>query len=112
MHPKRRPRSTTTMSQMNRAYLKHVVASEADAILNRLTSSQHLQPHRALEDVLRQTIEELGCCPVAVERAMQWLQLEGSQPIGRLRRTELTQLARAIFRFWRQSNLSTATANK
>src|SRR5438045_3777828 len=100
------------MSAMNRPYLRHVAATEADAILNRLTTSQHLQPHRALGDVLKETIEQLGCCPEAIDRAMQWLQLDWSQPIGRLRRTELTQLARAIFRFWRQSNLSAQSANK
>jgi hypothetical protein len=100
------------MSGMNRAYLKRLVASESDAILNRLTSSQHLQPHRALGEVLRQTIDELGCCPVAVDRAMQRLRLDWSQPIGRLRRTELTQLARSIFRFWRQTNLATEPVSK
>jgi hypothetical protein len=100
------------MSAINRTDLRHVPATEADAILNRLTTSQHLQPHRPLGDVLKQTIEELGCCPVAVDRAMQWLQLDWSQPVGRLRRTELTQLARAIFRFWGQSNLTAQPAEK
>ena len=38
----------------------------------------------------------------AIEQALNWLQLDGSQSVGRLRRTELMQLARSIHRFWRQ----------
>ena len=65
-----------------------------------LTRRQFLQPHTPLRDALASTIEELQCCPDAVERAMQWLGLNWDQPIGRMRRTELMQLARAIHRLW------------
>jgi len=88
---------------MNRMYLRQVLNTEANSILERLTNAQHLSPHRPLREALTQTIDELGCCPAAIERGLAWLQVDANQPIGRLRRTELMQLARAIGRFWRQA---------
>jgi hypothetical protein len=74
-----------------------------DQILTVLTRRQFTHPHAQLRDVLDRTIEEIGCCPIAIDEAMKWLAIDPNQPIGRLRRTELTQLARTIYRFWRQS---------
>ena len=89
---------------MTRNELQRILAScDSDTILEVLTRRQHLKPHVSLKDVLRETIEEVGCCPEAVKRAMEWLQLDWARPIGRLRRTELTQLARSIYRMWRQT---------
>ena len=45
----------------------------------------------------------MGICPGAVARAIEWLNVDPDASIGRLRRTELTQLARSIERFWRDS---------
>jgi len=76
------------------------IGIEAEAVLDVLTRRQFLQPHTSLRDVLASTIDEMHCCPLAIERAMQWLGLKWDQPIGRMRRTELMQLARVIHRLW------------
>jgi hypothetical protein len=76
---------------------------EPDAILQLLTSRQHLHPHQPLADVLRALTDQLGCCPAAQKHAIDWLVLDVQQPIGRLRRTEIMQLANAIERFWRRA---------
>lgn len=72
-----------------------------EEILKFLTVRQHVRPHRAVRDVLGDVTRATGACPVAVDRAMRWLDLSPDGPVGRLRRTELTQLARSIHRFWR-----------
>ena len=77
--------------------------TQNDQVLSVLTRRQYTHPHAPLRQMLAETIEEIGCCPVAVSAAMEWLHVNPDQPIGRLRRTELTQLARSIERFWRQS---------
>jgi len=76
---------------------------DPDAILNHLTSRQHLHPHRAVRAVLDETTEAFGCCPRAIERGIEWLGIEPDRAIGRLRRSEIVQLARAVHRFWMQS---------
>jgi hypothetical protein len=78
-------------------------AVDDEQILSVLTRRQFTQPHASIRSVLEATIAEIDCCPIAVESAIQWLQIDWEQPVGRLRRTELTQLARSIYRFWRQS---------
>src|SRR3954447_2204925 len=74
-----------------------------DSLVQLLTHRQHLRPHLSVREVLEQSTTELGCCPVAIERAVEWLNLDASRPIGRLRRSELLQLARSVHRFWRAS---------
>ena len=88
---------------MNHLTNRNLLPVDSDAVLDVLTRRQHLHPHKPLRDALQATIDELNCCPVAIERAMQWLQLEWDQPIGRLRRTEIMQLARVIHRMWQQA---------
>jgi hypothetical protein len=90
---------------MTRSQIRRLLSVDADGVLEVLTRRQHLQPHAPLAAVLRETILELRCCPEAVRRAMQWLQLDPQRPVGRLRRTELTQLARTIYRMWRQATV-------
>ena len=75
-------------------------AVDADGILHELTTRQHLSPHRPLAQVVSEMTDRTGVCPVAVERALGWLGLDPSRPVGRLRRGELSQLARAVHRFW------------
>jgi hypothetical protein len=75
----------------------------SDAILQHLTSSQHLHPHRAVQQVLDETTESLGCCPNAIARGIEWMDIEPARAIGRLRRSELVQLAKAVHRFWMQN---------
>ena len=88
---------------MNRSFLRRLRNPASDDILADLTVRQHLQPHRPLGQTLSQSAEELGYCPDAAGRAVQWLGLDPAVSVGRLRRTEVTQLARCIYRFWRQS---------
>jgi hypothetical protein len=76
--------------------------SEADQILNVLTTQQHLFPHASVRDAMTRLVSQLGVCPDAVQQSIAWLQLDAQQSIGRLRRTELMQLARTIHRVWTQ----------
>src|SRR5829696_5749347 len=78
-----------------------------DSLVQLLTHRQHLRPHLSVGEVLEQSTTELGCCPIAIARAVQWLNLDASRAIGRLRRSELLQLARSVHRFWRASASST-----
>lgn len=79
-----------------------------DSIVQLLTNRQHLRPHLSVREVLEQAITELGCCPIAIDRATQWLNLDTTRAIGRLRRSELLQLSRSVHRFWRASSSFTA----
>src|SRR4051794_462583 len=88
---------------MNRSYLRRLKTPDSGEILNDLTARQHLFPHRVLSHVLAESAGEIGFCPSAADRAVAWLQLDGGASIGRLRRTELAQLARCVYRFWRQT---------
>src|SRR3954469_8787247 len=75
---------------------------EADVILQELTTRQHLFPHKSLEEVLAET----RACPVAAQRAKEWLGLDGTRPIGRVKRAELIQLANSLHRFWKRAMAS------
>src|SRR3954447_20664799 len=88
---------------MTRQTIRKLLAADDQQILEVLTRRQFTHPHAPLRLALEATVEEVGCCPNAIAAAMQWLQMDWDQSIGRLRRTELTQLARSIHRFWRQS---------
>jgi hypothetical protein len=79
----------------------HPAVVDSDRILQDLTTRQFLRPHGRVEDVLAASAEKLGFCPRAADHAVRWLDIDLSQSVGRLRRTELTQLARSIHRFWR-----------
>ena len=85
-----------------RAYTHGTMAPSdpPDSIVELLTSRQHLHPHTSVRDVMGQATSELGCCPIAIDRAIRWLNLDPSRAIGRLRRGELLQLARSVHRFW------------
>jgi hypothetical protein len=82
---------------------QNLVGVDADVVVQALTRRQFVRPHQPLREALTEVIDELHCCPAAVERAVQWLQVGWDQPIGRLRRTEVIQLARVIHRFWNES---------
>lgn len=81
----------------------HPSLVDSDHILQDLTVRQHLRPHGGLEDVLSASAQSLGYCPRAAFHAMRWLEIDPSTSVGRLRRTELTQLARSIHRFWQHA---------
>jgi hypothetical protein len=84
----------------------------SDAILNFLTTRQHLHPHQAIRDVLEQTTGQFGCCPKAIQRGIEWLGIDGARRIGRLRRSELVQLAMAVHRFWMQNTTAVAAMER
>ena len=88
---------------MNQAYLRFLAVGSAERIVDALSERQHLRPHQPLGEALAAVGEQLGICPMAVGEAINSLHVDASSPIGRLRRTELTQLARTIHRLWRQS---------
>jgi hypothetical protein len=75
-----------------------------DSIVELLTHRQHVQPRMTVREVLEHATATLGCCPLAIERATQWLNLDTSRAVGRLRRGELLQLARSVHRFWQSAS--------
>ena len=76
---------------------------DVDQILSALSLRQHLRPHETVENSLKAMVGALGVCPDAVASAITWLGLDRARCIGRLRRTELVQLVRAIHRNWAQN---------
>jgi hypothetical protein len=76
---------------------------DGDRILAELSTRQYLAPHRSLGEVLADAQRTLRFCPQAAAAGLRWLNLDSSMAVGRLRRTELIQLARSIHRFWRQA---------
>ena len=89
---------------MNRAYVRRLRSPSSDDILAALTVRQHLNPHLPLAQTLSESAGQVGFCPDAATRAVEWLGLDPAVSVGRLRRTELTQLARCLYRFWRQAS--------
>lgn len=95
---------------MNRGYLRPGTTGAASEVVELLTTQQYLRPHQPVREVLRAAMDQLGCCPRAIERALQWLQVDAAQPVGRLRRSELIQLGKSISRFWHQATPTDAPA--
>ena len=88
---------------MKRSLFRQAGVAEVDDLLGALSTAQYLNPHEPLAQSLNRTGDALGVCPQAVSHAVAWLRVDAATPIGRLRRTELMQLARSIHRFWRQA---------
>jgi hypothetical protein len=88
---------------MQREYLRRTFANNSCEVVELLTTRQFLHPHLPLTTVLQSAMDELGCCPAAIQRALEWLQMDPALAIGRLRRSELIQLGKSIHRFWRQA---------
>ncbi len=84
------------------------LGTDAEGILAELSTRQHLAPHRPLKEVVADTVEATGVCPDAAARALAWLNHSPDRSIGRLRRGELMQLARCMYRFWLESVNATA----
>src|SRR5262245_48381150 len=83
--------------------LSSTPAESSDALLNGLSTEQHIHPHESVAEALEAARQKIGFCPLAGENALRWLQIDGATTIGRLRRTELMQLSRCIYRFWREA---------
>lgn len=90
------------MDRSDLVYLRRLLRPDAEDILEDLTRRQHLKPHQPVSEALSESAAAVGFCPTIVGQALQWLQLDPAVAIGRLRRTQLTQLARCVHRFWRQ----------
>jgi len=84
------------------ASISVMFSNDSTTLLEKLTIQQHLHPHRDLKRVLEHAALKLEYCPASTGRAVQWLGLDASTSIGRVRRTELAQLARSIHRFSKQ----------
>ena len=82
--------------------------TNSQKLLDVLTTGQYLSPHESVGGVLSRTVDCLGVCPAAINEAVRWLSIDPAMSIGRLRRTELTQLAQSVHRFWRQRQESAA----
>ena len=95
---------------MKHSLIRRLLNADLQNLLDALTTRQHLNPHEPLGDALARTVDSLGVCPDAIEHALRWLSLDPSVSIGRLRRTELTQLARSVHRFWRPQRQAQAPA--
>ena len=100
---------------MERTTGKHaqgpIPITDADGLLRELTVRQHLTPHRPLGQVVAEIVERVGACPVAADGAMTWLDLQPDRSIGRLKRGELSQLARSMHRLWSQALAANAAAS-
>ncbi|MEA2708308.1 MAG: hypothetical protein QOF78_909 [Phycisphaerales bacterium] len=95
---------------MNRSLLRRPPNSGTDDLLDALSTRQHLSPHEPLAQSLSHAAAATAdTCPQAISQAMARLQLDPARPIGRLRRTELMQLARSIHRLSRLRSWTTAT---
>jgi hypothetical protein len=90
---------------------KRIPATDADGLLDELTTRQHLSPHRPLSEVMNELVDRVGACPEAAQHAMERLDMNRDQSIGRLRRGELIQLARTMHRLWSQALTAAAQSN-
>jgi hypothetical protein len=88
---------------MNRPMLQRLIHADFENLLDLLTTRQHLAPHEPVAQTLERSVNDIGVCPNAAAQALQRLQLDGTTAIGRLRRTELMQLARTVHRYWREN---------
>lgn len=85
--------------QTGRALLRKMQAVDADVLLDELSDRQFLVPRKSLGDVLLDATHKLHLCPQATTRSLSWLGINRDVLIGRMRRTELVQLARCLSRF-------------
>ena len=100
------------MADVNRSFPRRLGSPDPDDILRELSTRQHLVPHRPVGEALAAAAAEAGFCPAAAERALGWLQIDPAAKIGRLRRSELAQLAHSIYRFRRSSPAADAPASQ
>jgi hypothetical protein len=88
---------------MHRSLLRRILMNECQSLLDALSTRQHLRPHEPVGEAMANVGAQMEVCPDAAAAALRWLDLDPTRSIGRLRRTELMQLARSVHRFWRQS---------
>jgi hypothetical protein len=88
---------------MDRSYLRATRDAEVQVIVQALQRQQFVRPHQAVPRALEIAGIEVGFCRTVAKQAMAWLQIDAQTCIGRLRRSELLQLARSLHRIWRQN---------
>ena len=97
---------------MDSNYQRFLAAGDADRVVDALSRQQFLRPHQSIDSAVAAVIDELGVCPEAARAAVESLQADPSLAVGRLRRTELMQLGRSIYRFWRQAVVDGSTPSQ
>ena len=104
--------SGTETNVIRHSLLRRMLRSDFENLLDALTARQYVAPHEPVAAALASTVDELGVCPNAIEQALAWLQIDPQQAIGRLRRTEMMQLARTVHRYWRQAQPGPAASER
>jgi hypothetical protein len=74
----------------------------SEELVGALMTRQFVSPRQAVGDAVREVFMALGVCPGAGETAIAWLKFDPQRPIGRLRRSEVAQLAHSAHRYWRE----------
>jgi hypothetical protein len=97
---------------MDSNYQRFLAAGDADRVVEALSRQQFLRPHQSVNAAIAAVVDELGVCPDAAREAVESLDTNPTSAIGRLRRTELIQLGRTIYRFWRQSVVENSTPSQ
>lgn len=92
-----------TAFRSSRELIRRLRGVNAENLLEFLTERQYVAPRSGVKAALDLATDRLGVCPKAAARALAWLEIDPASPIGRLRRTELTQLARCLHRFTKQA---------
>ncbi len=90
--------------------LPRLQAGNADQLLDLLSQRQFVYPHQPVGQALVDIAGRMGYCEMIADRALAWLELDREAAIGRLRRTELAQLARCLHRLWRQTGTERRTS--
>jgi hypothetical protein len=88
---------------MDRTYTAFVNDLGARQIADALEQRQYTHPHQLVRDALEEIRESVGFGDDIASEALERMGVNTEAQIGRLRHTELLQLARSIARFWRES---------
>jgi hypothetical protein len=97
---------------MQFSHVRFPTPADGDRIVDVLSEEQFLKPHQSVETAMAAVVDRLGVCPGAAEEAIRSLGIELGTSVGRLRRTELMQLARTVHRFWRQAVVDRSTPSQ
>ena len=97
---------------MQFSHVRFPSPADGDRIVEVLSEEQFLKPHQSVADAMAAAVERLDICPEAAGEALRALDVELGTSVGRLRRTELMQLARTVHRFWRQAVVDRSTPSQ
>jgi hypothetical protein len=97
---------------MQFSHVRFPTPADGDRIVEVLSEEQFLKPHQSIASAMAAVVDGLGVCPGAADEAVRSLGVELGTSVGRLRRTELMQLARTVHRFWRQAVVDRSTPSQ